>query len=250
MKAKVIFNADDFGYSNGINYGIIDSYKYGILTSTTMLANMSGFEHALKLASENPGLGIGIHLTLTCGKPLLKNHKTLTTEDGFFHNLSFYNEEYIIDTDEVYNEWDAQINKILNAGIKATHLDSHHHIHTFKGMKEVFIKLARKYNFPVRNNFDKPKDLVGTQRFETEFDQVTIISEPAIQTYLNNLIDDIKMYQSVEVMCHPGYLDVEVYDNSSLHIPRFNVVDFFINSKFSQKLKEHPDIQLVHYGQL
>ena len=67
---KLIINADDFGYSNGVNYGIIDAFKNGILTSTTCLTNMPGFNHAIQLAKENPNLGIGIHLTLTCGKPL------------------------------------------------------------------------------------------------------------------------------------------------------------------------------------
>lgn len=46
---KVIFNSDDFGYSYGVNYGIVDAYQRGILTSTTLMANMPGFEHAVKL---------------------------------------------------------------------------------------------------------------------------------------------------------------------------------------------------------
>ncbi len=69
---KVIFNSDDFGYSHGVNYGIMDAYQRGILTSTILMANMPGFEHAVKLRKEMPRLGVGVHLTLTCGKPLLK----------------------------------------------------------------------------------------------------------------------------------------------------------------------------------
>ncbi len=56
---KVIFNSDDFGYSYGVNYGILDAYQRGILTSTTLMANMPGFEHAVKLKKEVPGLGVG-----------------------------------------------------------------------------------------------------------------------------------------------------------------------------------------------
>lgn len=37
---KVMFNSDDFGYSHGVNYGIMDAYQRGILTSTTLMANM------------------------------------------------------------------------------------------------------------------------------------------------------------------------------------------------------------------
>lgn len=62
---KVIFDSDDFGYSHGVNYGIMDAYQRGILTSTTLMANMPGFEHAVKLRKEMPRLGVGVHLTLT-----------------------------------------------------------------------------------------------------------------------------------------------------------------------------------------
>ncbi|MEG0276419.1 MAG: ChbG/HpnK family deacetylase, partial [Coprobacillus sp.] len=73
---KIINNADDFGYSNAINYGIIDCYLNGMLTSTTLMPAMPGFDHAVALAKQNPGLGIGVHLTLTCGRPVLEGHKT------------------------------------------------------------------------------------------------------------------------------------------------------------------------------
>lgn len=86
---KVIINADDFGYSRGINYGIIDSHRLGILTSTTIMAGMPGFDHAVQLAKENPKLGIGVHLTLTCGYPLLKDYQTIVDENGKFKHLSF-----------------------------------------------------------------------------------------------------------------------------------------------------------------
>ena len=69
---KVIINADDFGYSSAVNLGIITSHKKGILTSTTLMANMSGCDEAIMLAKENPNLGVGCHLVLTCGKPLTK----------------------------------------------------------------------------------------------------------------------------------------------------------------------------------
>ena len=62
---KLINNADDFGYSHAINYGIIDSYLDGILTSTTLMPGMPGFQHAVALAKKNPCLGNGIHLTKT-----------------------------------------------------------------------------------------------------------------------------------------------------------------------------------------
>lgn len=65
---RFIINADDFGYSRGVNYGIIDAHTDGIVYSATMMVNMPGAQHAVSLAKEHPELQIGIHLTLTCGR--------------------------------------------------------------------------------------------------------------------------------------------------------------------------------------
>ena len=100
---KVIFNSDDFGYSHGVNYGIADAYQRGILTSTTLMANMPGFDHAVKLKRDLPNLGVGVHLTLTCGKPLLKNVTSLMDGDNFKH-LSFYTQPFEVDGDQLYQE--------------------------------------------------------------------------------------------------------------------------------------------------
>ncbi|WP_032120943.1 chitin disaccharide deacetylase [Clostridium amazonitimonense] len=246
---NVIFNADDFGYSRAINMGIIDAHKYGILTSTTLMANMPGFEHAVELSKENPDLGIGVHLTLTCGRPLLEGHKTIVKEDGSFRNISFYERaNFEVDPEEVYSEWDAQIQKAIKAGIVPTHLDSHHHAHTFGINREIVIKLARKYNLPVRNNLSLPDDIRHTNRFEMNFDFVGRNSELRQEKYLENLIEDFKRFETTEVMCHPGYLDYVVLSTSSLTENRVKILNFLINSQFSRKLKENKDITLTTYN--
>lgn len=112
---KLIINTDDLGYCKGVNYGIIEAYKDGILTSTTMMANMPGFDHAVELHKQHPSLGIGVHLTLTTGKPILKQLKTIVDAEGNFRNQSYYKSSFIIDQQEIYDEWKAQIEKILAA---------------------------------------------------------------------------------------------------------------------------------------
>lgn len=247
---KVIFNADDFGYSRGINYGIVDSFKHGILTSTTLMANMPGFEHAVELAKENPDLGIGVHLTLTTGEPVLKTHKTLITKDGRFRELSVYEADTIdVDFDEVYQEWKAQIQKVINAGIKPTHLDSHHHTHTFGGNQEVVKKLAREYDLPIRNNLELPDDIKKTTRFEVAFENCcSESSELRARKYLENLLEDLQRFESVEIMCHPGYLDEGVLLGSSLQAPRTSIARFLRESEFAQKIITMDGIELVNYS--
>ncbi len=67
---RAIVNADDFGLSPGINRGIVRAFRDGVLSSTTMMANMPAFEDAVALAKAHPGLGVGVHLTLVWGAPV------------------------------------------------------------------------------------------------------------------------------------------------------------------------------------
>ena len=79
---KLIVNADDFGLSEAVNYGIISAYKNGIVRSTTIMAGMPAFDHAVELLKENKGLGCGVHMTLSLNKPVLNYHKTIVDENG------------------------------------------------------------------------------------------------------------------------------------------------------------------------
>ena len=253
--SKVIINSDDFGYSHGVNYGIIDAYQRGILTSTTLMANMPGFEHAIALKKKLPGLGVGVHLTLTCGQSLLKNLTTIT--DGRnFRPLSFYQTDFEIDQTELFAEWDAQIQKIYRAGIKPTHLDSHHHTHTFGSNQAVVIQLAKKYDLPVRGNFEKANEVKTTTYFEKYFDDVgesdptkRQINEP-LEKYLENLYEQIVQTESMEIMCHPAYLDQTLLAGSSFTLPRIKQVEFLTQSNFAERLRTDKRIELVTYNEL
>lgn len=70
MSMRVIVNADDFGLSPAINYGIIEAHRHGVVTSTTAMMNANAIEHAASLSADFPGLGIGLHFVLSFGVPL------------------------------------------------------------------------------------------------------------------------------------------------------------------------------------
>ncbi|MBC8231137.1 alpha-L-rhamnosidase N-terminal domain-containing protein, partial [bacterium] len=92
MMKKVIINADDLGISKGTNQAIMKDFREGILTSASLMANMPGYEDAVgKVIPNNPGLGIGIHLSLTIGKSVLDKSKIplLVDESGYFKNSFF-----------------------------------------------------------------------------------------------------------------------------------------------------------------
>ncbi|MFH5810350.1 carbohydrate deacetylase [Companilactobacillus sp. FL22-1] len=254
---KVIFNSDDFGYSRGVNYGIVDAYQHGILTSTTLMANMPGFEQAVNFKNDLPNLGVGVHLTLTCGDPLLKNVDTLTDQEGHFKKLSFYHDpDFQIDWDQLYQEWNAQIQKVYRAGIIPTHLDSHHHTHSFGKNQEVVIALAKKYDLPVRSNFERHNEVKHTDYFEPYFDDVGEEDQNKWQTnrtreqQIEELLIQLRSDETSEVMCHTAYIDQTLKNGSSFTIPRVNQVEYLIDSDFAQEVRDDAEIELVNYGDI
>ncbi|MCM2534381.1 chitin disaccharide deacetylase [Neobacillus pocheonensis] len=213
---KLVVNADDFGYSRGVNFRIMDSHKRGIVNSATMMMNMPGTEHAIALAKENPTLQVGIHLVLTCGKPLLKDVPSLLDENGDFKRLNRIKEHSDIHLIDLEREWTAQIEKFLASGLVPTHLDSHHHVHGIKEFSPVIKNLAIKYDLAVRLTENK---LEGVQPF-TDLFFADFYGETIQEDYFKKLIEKAADGQSVEIMCHPGYVDDEVMNNSSYNIMR------------------------------
>ncbi|MEC1520513.1 chitin disaccharide deacetylase [Neobacillus niacini] len=209
---KLIVNADDFGYSRGINYGIIDAHKYGIVNSTTMMMNMPGVNHAVELAKKHPALKLGIHLVLTCGKPLLSDVLTLVDEQGNFKNLKDFINEHNVSLMELEREWTAQIDRFLDFGLTATHIDSHHHVHSIPEFLPVIQRLSEKYNLPVRRISEQP--VQGVPSFTDLFFH-DFYGEGVTHDYFHDLSKRDVDNQSIEVMCHPGYLDFEVLNGSS-----------------------------------
>src|ERR1043166_472236 len=83
---NLIVNADDLGWTAGVNRGIAEAHRNGIVTSTSLLANGTAFRDGVKTAGELPGLGAGVHLNLSDGPPTApaQQVKTLLNENGEF----------------------------------------------------------------------------------------------------------------------------------------------------------------------
>ena len=86
LPRQLVVNADDFGISRGVNRGIVEAHRQGIVTSASLMPNLPSAEDALTRATTCPGLGLGLHLTLTAGAPLQSPHTvpTLVDADGQF----------------------------------------------------------------------------------------------------------------------------------------------------------------------
>ncbi|MEW6242940.1 MAG: carbohydrate deacetylase [Bacillota bacterium] len=143
----LIVNADDFGLAEGVSRGIIHCHKNGIVTSTTLMANMPSAREAASMARDVPGLSVGVHLVLTAGKPVRPPEKvpSLVRDGRFVKNMWRL---MSVNRVQVRDEWRAQIEQALSFGITPTHLDSHHNVHFIPGLTEVAVDLAREYKIP------------------------------------------------------------------------------------------------------
>ncbi len=146
--ARLIVNADDFGLSAAINRGIVAAHRDGIVTSASVMANGPAFEHAVTLAKANPGLDIGLHLTLTGLAPVsaAASVASLVGRNGRFalHAIDFarrYARGAVLAA-EVRAELDAQIRLALSRGLAISHLDSHQHVHALPGIARIVADLA------------------------------------------------------------------------------------------------------------
>lgn len=150
MTTSLIINADDFGFSPGITDGIVAAHRQGILTSTTLMTNMPDAPRAITLAGENPGLGVGIHLGLTQGRPITRNLRSLVDGGGnFCRGLPSVLAKASIShraRREVHREWAAQIEFALAHKLIPTHLDSHKHIHHWPPLAKITLELSRSYS--------------------------------------------------------------------------------------------------------
>ena len=149
---KLIVNADDFGLHEEINKGIIKGFQEGFITSTSLMCSAPAFENAVALAKENPGLGIGIHLTLVGSVPsVLPKEKisSLVNDKGLFpeNYVAFAKMFYTGQVKMVQLELElrAQIEKALATGLNITHVDSHQHTHVLPGMTGLVVKLCNEY---------------------------------------------------------------------------------------------------------
>jgi hopanoid biosynthesis associated protein HpnK len=148
---NLIVNADDLGWTEGVNRGIAEAHRNGIVSSASLLANGRAFASGAQLARTTPGLGVGVHLNLSDGGPVAPRElvPSLTNDVGEFaggpeHLLLRIAKRGLV-LREVEEEWDAQIGKVREAGIEATHLDGHKHVHMLPGLFEIVLRLARRY---------------------------------------------------------------------------------------------------------
>ena len=170
---RLIVNADDFGFTAGVNRAIVEAHTRGIVTSTTLMASGPAFNDAVRLARETPRLDVGCHLVLIDGEPVLDAVRlsTITSRDSgtgrFRDGLKSFAARALtsrFDPAEIEAEASAQIRKIQSASINVSHVDSHKHTHLFPAVLRPVLRAALACGVrAVRNPFGPRKPLTSTQ---------------------------------------------------------------------------------------
>lgn len=232
---KLVINGDDLGYTRGNTCGIFQAYDEGILRSTTALTNSRYFADAVKTAREKyPGLGVGVHMTLTLGKPLSDCPSLTDPQTGEFYTGRKTVWEKNPDYDEIYREWKAQIERFITvAGQLPTHLDSHHSVHDANPQAlSVAKRLCEEYGLPLRR--------YGGFAFVSGFYGPDATKETLLKLLAEN--DD----RDIEIMCHPGWCDLELFRMSSYNTGRVQELAVLCDPEVKQFVQEH-QIELCHY---
>lgn len=276
MTLRLIINSDDYGRTPDISRGIRDAHLRGLVTSTTTMMNMPSAVEDVKIAlQETPSLGLGVHLVLTSGVPLLPPEKvhSLTTPEGRFLSLAVFTKQAAaLDPAEVKPEWRAQIEKfIAAAGQKPTHLDSHHHSSYFTpGLFQSMLELAQEYDVPIRLPLAEspaatldgipdslaapmleaaPRLLAQFQPRSTNAFFATFYDRGATREELVRILDSLPGSGTFEIMCHPGYVD-EAFARESVYAwQRHTELEVLTDPQMRAEVEKR-GIQLVSFAQL
>jgi chitin disaccharide deacetylase len=133
--SRLIVNADDFGRSSAANQAILRAHREGILTTASLMVNEPGAAEAVAMARDNPSLGVGLHLTLLCGRAALPPDKIpgLVSRTGeFTSNPAGAGFRYFFHRnlrEQLRDEIHAQFQKFHETGLPLDHVNGHLHLH-------------------------------------------------------------------------------------------------------------------------
>jgi predicted glycoside hydrolase/deacetylase ChbG (UPF0249 family) len=255
MPPRLILNADDFGLTPGINRAIAELHVAGCLTSATLMATGPAFDDAVRIARHQPTLGIGCHIVLVDGTPVLppETLPTLCPNGRTFRpRLTDFARDVLIgriEPDEIQSEAAAQIRRIQEAGIYPTHLDTHKHAHIFTRVaKALYLAAQRTGVRAIRNPFEprhihshallkrrieiaalhllQPSYRRATAGILTTDGTLGIAATGSVTARtLRGILESLPADGTYELVCHPGHNDADL-------------------EAVSTRLREHREIEL------
>lgn len=148
---RLIVNADDFGRSSAINQAVLQAHRDGILTTASLMVNGPAFEEAVEMAQQNPSLGVGLHLTLVCGRSTLPREQIpgLVNEHNEFSQapvaagFRYFARRSL--RSQLQQEIAAQFNRFHQTGLPLDHVNGHLNLHLHPTIFELLMEEARAW---------------------------------------------------------------------------------------------------------
>jgi len=253
----LIINADDFGMCNSVNEAIIRTVMEGVVRSTTLMVPCPWALHAMHFLKDHPEIPFGVHLTVISDwvdyrwGPVTPRGKvpSLINEAGYFYNFEHMPEFLAqVRLDQLEMEFRTQIEAVLAAGLKPTHLDWHSlRIGNREDIFDVMLRLAREYGLALRVAGRSWIKNVQSQGFPTnDYD--------FLDSYLLNPVDKFASFDQLlrelptglsEWAVHPGLDNSELLaiEPDGKHI-RQTDYDFLVSQDAADTVEEEGIILL------
>jgi chitin disaccharide deacetylase len=287
---RLIINADDFGFTSGVNRAIAEAHTRGVVTSSTLMANGPAFDGAARLAKTLPRLSIGCHVVLTDGVPVLDASAipSLVSRNSsrrFRDDMKTFAARAIaggIEASEITAEATAQMRKIQASGISISHFDTHKHTHLFPKVLRPVLRAAAACGIrALRNPFGPRLPLVSTrllarpnlwkryaevkilQRFAGKFREAVdregfstpngtlgIVVTGSLDETLFRAIARSIPEGTWEFVCHPGYNDADL-ESAKTRLRASREIELrVLTLPAARELLEREGIELISYHQL
>lgn len=167
----LIVNADDFGLTSGVNRAIVELHRSGVLPSTTLMASAAASAQAIESARSTPTLGVGCHIVLVDGQPVLPPRQIPTLinpRTGHFpSSITAFVSRLLtgrMRASEIEAEVAAQISSLQSKGLTLTHIDTHKHAHMFPAALHPILRAAHACGIrAIRNPFEPAWAIRATQ---------------------------------------------------------------------------------------
>jgi hopanoid biosynthesis associated protein HpnK len=281
---RLIVNADDFGLTAGVNRAVAELHAAGVLTSTTLMARAGATSEAIALARANPDLGVGCHVVLVDGVPVLSSQteapRLNDRKTGEFRPglPAFLRELYLAPgsrrlSAQIEAEARAQIEFLQSAGVAVTHIDTHKHTHMFPAVLRPVLRAARACGLhAVRNPFEPPwavratagarlarvaevsvlrwlapvwRRILAEEGFATTDGTVAVLGTGILNDEMVRRLLGQLPEGTWELVTHPGYNDADL-DRVRTRLRTSRDVE----RAALQAVKEFPGIELISYRAL
>ena len=278
--SRLIVNADDFGLTPGVNRAIVELHQAGVLSSTTLMAKAAATGEAIAMARATPTLGVGCHVVLVDGDPVLPPGDIASLIDQktgrFPVSLSVFLTRLFagrIRPTEIEAEARAQIARLQESGLRLTHIDTHKHTHMFPPVLRPVLRAARAAGIPaVRNPFEPEwsvratpraswmrasevfalrrlgpyfRRLIAREKFATTDGTIAVVGTGTLDSdTVRSLLGDLPE-GTWELVTHPGYNDADL-DRIRTRLRASREIE----RQALATLKDFPAIDLISFGDL